>query len=179
MDQELANLWAGMDQELPQLRRELEEKTVELLKQSLEFVQKDSELQSTWEELDKARRLVERAEVERNREMVAFQIKKEGLLRDLNQAQAGEVEADKKIVDLKAQVQKEIHLFKRVKYEQGYMDRAQGKPPRYPLEADVVRVDQVESEPLVSDVPPFPTVLGSTAGSPQDPPAVQLSWLLL
>ena len=51
------------------------------------------------------------------------------------------------------------------------MDRAQGKPPRYPLEADVVRVDQVESEPLVSDVPPFPTVPGSTAGSPQDPPA--------
>ena len=64
-------------------------------------------------------------------------MEKECLLRDLNQAHASEVEANKQITDLEALVQKEIHLFKRVKYEQGYADRAQGKPPRYPLEAYV------------------------------------------
>ena len=48
---------------------------------------------------------------------VTFQIEKEGLLRILNQAQAGEVEANKQIVDQEALVQKKIHLFKYVKYD--------------------------------------------------------------
>ena len=53
---------------------------------------------------------------------------------------------------------------------QGYMNRDQWKPQRYPLEVDVARGDQVEFEPLVSDVPPFPIVPESTAGTPRDPP---------
>jgi len=79
--------------------------------------QKDSELQSTWKELEEARRLVADAQAKRDRERVAFQIEKEGLLHDLNQAHAGEVEAGKKDADLKAKIQKEIQVFKRLKYE--------------------------------------------------------------
>ena len=40
--------------------------------------------------------------------MATFQIEKEGLLRDMNQAQADKVEARKKVADFKAKVQKEI-----------------------------------------------------------------------
>ena len=58
-----------------------------------------------------------------------------------------------------------------MKYEQGYVDRAQGKPPRYPLEAEIARGDRGESGSLVSDVPPSPTVLGSTTETSRDPPA--------
>jgi len=49
------------------------------------------------------------------------------------------------------------------------MDWEQGKPSRYPFEADVALGDQVESGPLVSNVPPFSTVPGSTVGTPRDP----------
>ena len=48
-----------------------------------------------------------RSPAERNRERVAFQVKKEGLLRDLKQAQADKVEAEKKASDFKVKVQKE------------------------------------------------------------------------
>ena len=72
---------------------------------------------------------------------------------DLEQTRAGEVEANKKFFELKERVHEEIYLFKCVKYEQSYRDRAQGKPPRYPLEADV-RGDQVDFVSLVSIVPP-------------------------
>ena len=54
-DKDITKLHADVDHELARLRGELEEKTVESLKHSLELVQKDSELQSTWEKLGKAR----------------------------------------------------------------------------------------------------------------------------
>ena len=41
------------------------------------------------------------------------------MLRDLSQAQASEVEAHKKIVDIEAHAQEKIRMFKFVKYEQG------------------------------------------------------------
>ena len=58
---------------------------------------------------------------------------------DLNHA---EVEANRKIADLEVLMQEEIHLFKRIKYEQGYMDWIQEKSLRYPLKADVARGDR-------------------------------------
>ena len=60
-DNKLAKLRADMDQELARLPGKLEEKTVESLKQSLELVKKDCGLQSTREELGKARRLAKDA----------------------------------------------------------------------------------------------------------------------
>jgi len=106
-------------------------------------------------------------------------MEKECLLRDLNQAHASEVEADKKIADLEALVQKKIYLFKRVKSEQGCMDQVQGKPPRYHLEADVARGDRVESGSLVFDVPPSPGALESILRLLGILLLVQPSWLLL
>ena len=50
---------------------------------------------------------------------------KEGLLHDLKQARAGEVESNRKITKLEDQVREEVSLFKLVKYEQGYSDPAQ------------------------------------------------------
>jgi len=82
--------------------------------------QKDSELQSTQRELGKARQLAEDAKAERNRERAAFQAKNEGMLRDLKQAQVDKVEAEKKAGDFIAKVQKEVQVYKRLKYEQGY-----------------------------------------------------------
>jgi len=49
--------------------------------------------------------MAEDAQAERERERKAFQLEKEGLLHELQQAQAGEIEADKKIADLKDRVQ--------------------------------------------------------------------------
>ena len=72
--------------------------------------------------MGKACQLAKDAQAERNCESMTFQIEKEVFLRVLNQAQAGTVEANKQIVDLKALLQKEIHLFKHVKYKHGYMD---------------------------------------------------------
>ena len=63
-------------------------------------------------------------------------------------------------------------MFKRLKYEQGYKDRVQGKSPRYPLKAGVSRGDRSASGPLVFDAPPPPAALGSTTETPQDPPVV-------
>ena len=46
--------------------------------------------------------MTENAQAEHDCERVTFQIENEGLLRDPNQAQVDEVEADKKIADLEA-----------------------------------------------------------------------------
>ena len=104
MDQEMAKLQANKGQELTQLWGDLKEKIAKLLKQYMELAQKDSELQSTREELKKTCRLVEGTKAEPDHERVAFHIEKEGLPHDLNQAQAGKLEADKEIADHKAQV---------------------------------------------------------------------------
>ena len=119
---------------------------------SLELTQKDSELQSVRDEMANARHMVKDAQAERDHEKEAFQVEKEDLICDLEQARAGEVEAVRKIAELEARIQKEIHWFKRVKYMQGYKDWPQGKPPRYPLEVDVAGGDEVDSVPLVSGV---------------------------
>ena len=66
------------------------------------------------------------AEIERDSKKAAFRVKKKGLLRDLKQAQAEKVEA-KKAGDFKAKVQKEIQVYKRLKYEQEYKDRLKEK----------------------------------------------------
>ena len=102
---------------------ELEKKIAESLEKSSEL-RKDSELQSTQRKLRKARQLVEIAKAERDHKRAAFQVEKEGLLCDLKQAHADKVEAEKKAGDFKAKVHKEIQVYKRFKYEQGYKDRA-------------------------------------------------------
>ena len=61
----------------------LEKKIIESLEKSSELREKDSELQSTLNELGKACQLVEEAQAERDRERAAFQDKKEDLLSDL------------------------------------------------------------------------------------------------
>ena len=54
----------------------------------------------------------------------AFQTEREGLLHDLEQARAEEIEAKRKILGFEAQAEEEISAFKFVKYEEGYIDRA-------------------------------------------------------
>ena len=96
------------------------------------------------------------AQADRDHEKKAFQPEKEGLLHDLKQARANEVEASRKIVELEDQGREDVSLFKPVKYEQSYRNRAQRKSLRYPLEDDVVEGDQVDFMPMVSIVlPPF------------------------
>ena len=115
--------------------------------------------------------MAEVTKTEYDRERAAFQAKKEGLLRDLKQAQADKVETEKKASDFKAKVQKEIQVYKRLKYEQGYKDRAQGKVPRHPLEVNVSRGDQSASGSLIYDAPLSTIDSGLTIEAPQDPPA--------
>jgi len=78
--------------------------------------------------------LAKDTQANRDHEKEAFQAEKEDLLCYLEQVRA---EANKKIIELKDQVREEVSLFKHVKYEQGYIDWAQGKPLRYPLEGDI------------------------------------------
>ena len=75
-----------------------------------------------------------------------------------------------KIAELEARVQEEIYWFKRVKYRQAYKDWTQGKPPRYSLEADVAREDEVDFVTLVSGVFPSPTAPEMIVESSQDLP---------
>ena len=97
--------------------------------------------------------------------------KKEGLLRDLKQAQVAKVEAEKKVGDFIVKVQKEVQVFKRLKYKQGYKDQPQGKALRYPLQLSGFRGDQGASRSLASDAP-LPIVASVvTIKAPQDRPA--------
>ena len=89
--------------------------------------------------------MAEVTKVERDRERAAFQVKNKGSLRDLKQAQGKKAEVEKKAGDFKPKVQKEIQVYKRLKYEQGYKDQVQEKVPRYPLEVKVSRRDQSAS----------------------------------
>ena len=89
--------------------------------------------------------MAEVTKAERDRERAAFQVKKEGLLRNQKQAQADKVEGEKKVGNFKVKVQKEIQVYKRLKYEQGYEDQAQEKTARNPLEVNVSRGDQSAS----------------------------------
>ena len=98
--------------------------------------------------------LAKDTQAEWDREKKAFQAEKEGFLRDLEQARAGEVDAKRKIAELEDQAREEIYMFKLVKYEQGYRDWAQEKPSRYPLEVDVAKGDQVDFMPSVFVVSP-------------------------
>ena len=67
--------------------------------------------------MGKARQLAEDAKVERDRETAIFHDEKEGLLRDLKQAQVDKVETEKKAVDFITKVLKEVQVYKRLKYE--------------------------------------------------------------
>ena len=62
-------------------------------------------------------------------------------------------------------------MYKRLKYEQGYKDRAQGKAPRYPVEVNVFREDQSVSGSLPSDAPLPTTASGSTTKAPLAKPS--------
>ena len=65
--------------------------------------------------------MAEDAQAESNCKRLTFQIEKEGLLRDLNQTQLARSRSIRRLLISKDLVQKETHLFKRVKYEHGYM----------------------------------------------------------
>ena len=64
-------------------------------------LEQDSELQFHPKGVGRSTLLAKDAQVECDRERAAFQIEKECLLHDLNQAQADEVEAEKKAADSK------------------------------------------------------------------------------
>ena len=111
------------------------------------------ELQSTRRESREAFQLTKDTKAERDCEKTAFQAEKEGLLHDLKQAQVAKVKAEKKASDFITKLQKEVQVFKHLKYEQGYKYRAQGKALRYPLKVGISREDQGASESLASDAP--------------------------
>ena len=116
----------------------------------MELRQKDSKLQFTQSELGEARHLTKDAKTECDRERATFQAEQESLLCDLKQAQVDKVETEKAGYFM-AKVQKEVQVYKRLKYEQGYKDRAQGKSPRYPLEVSISRGYQSVYGSLASD----------------------------
>ena len=87
-----------------------------------ELGEKDSELQSTRRELREACQLAKVTKAERDSERAAFQIEKEGLLRDLKQAQIDKIEAEKNAGEFKVKVRKEIQVYKSLNFEQGYKD---------------------------------------------------------
>ena len=72
--------------------------------------------------MGEARQLAEDAKVERDRERAIFHDEKEGLLRDLKQAQVDKIETEKKAGDFIAKVQKKVQVYKHLKYEQGEKD---------------------------------------------------------
>ena len=103
----------------------------ELKGKSSELELRGSKLNSIHEQLEETRCLAKDAQAKRDHEKEAFQTGREGLLHDLEQARAEE------IIEFEAHAKEKISAFKFMKYEQGYIDRALGKPPRYPLEVDV------------------------------------------
>ena len=58
---------------------------------------------------------------------------------ELKQALADKAEAEKQVDEDMARLQKEIKVFKFMKYRDGYSDGAQGKSLGYPLEAGSLR----------------------------------------
>jgi len=109
------------DEELTKLGEELKGK-------SLELEQKASELHCG--QLMEARRLAKDAQADCDHEKEAFQMEKENLLCDLEQVRA---EVNRKVAELKDQVQEKVFLLKLVKYKQGYIYRAQEKRRGIPL----------------------------------------------
>ena len=72
--------------------------------------------------MDKTCQLAEDAKAECDREKAALQAEKKNLLHDLRQAHVYKVEAEKKAGDFLAKVQKEVQVYKHLKYEQEYKD---------------------------------------------------------
>ena len=82
------------DGELAKLREELKGKSSKL-------EQRGSELNSVQEQIGEARRLAEDTQAKRDHEKEAFQMEREGLLRDVEQARAGKVETQRKIIEFR------------------------------------------------------------------------------
>ena len=100
---------------------------------------RDSELQATSQRLEAANRLAKGIKTELDYERSVFQSEKDGLLCELEQALADKAEVEKQVDEDVVRLQKEVNVFKFIKYRDGYNDGAQDKPPRYPLRAGILR----------------------------------------
>jgi len=90
----------------------------------------------------------------------------------LQQALADKEKTKKQADEDVARLQKEVKIFKLMKYRDGYNDGMQGNPLRYPLGVGILRADQGSMEVLASHAPPMPddsatatTIIGSSRDS--------------
>ena len=104
-----------LQQELSQAREELDNKSLELRK-------RDSELQAASQGLEAANRQAEDAKVELDCARSVFQSKMDGLWRELDQALAEKEETEKQTDKNVARLQKEVKVFKLIKYRDEYND---------------------------------------------------------
>ena len=95
--------------------------------EGLEAGEKYFELHAASQGLEAANRLAEGVKTELDRKRIAFQSKKDDLMRELKQVLADKAEAEKQVDEDVARLQKEIKVFKFMKYRDGYNDRAQSK----------------------------------------------------
>ena len=136
-------------QEPPQAREELKNKSLELKK-------RDSELQMDSQGLGVANRQAEDAKAEFDCVKNVFQSEKDGLWRELEQTLAEKEETEKQADEDVARLQKEVKVFKLMKYWDRYNDWVQSKPPRYPIDAGSLLADRGTVEVLVSHAPSMP-----------------------
>ena len=151
--------------ELPLVRGELGKRISEL--------EKGSELQSALKELSAVRQLIEDAKAEHDCERIAFQDEKEDWFHQLEQALAGKAEAEE-AGDVVARVQKEVWIFKLMKYKEGYKDGAQGKASRYPFEIRISCGYQGTLTSLASDATSLPDAPIAVIGATQDLPTSEV-----
>ena len=70
-------------------------------------------------------------------ERAASRREKDQLQDNLERASAGQREAEQLVIDDQMRQQRDIDLYKRIKYTQGYEDHEQGKKPKYSVNDDV------------------------------------------
>ena len=141
-----------LGQELSQAREEMENKSSELEK-------KDSELQAAFQGLEAANRLAGGFKAELNPRKAYSRARRMASCVSWSWRLLIRWRSRSKDV---ARLQKEVKVFKFLKYRDRYNDGAQGEPSRYPLGAGSLSTDQGTVEVLTSYAPSMPDVSAMT-----------------
>ena len=109
-----------LQQELSRAEKKLEKKDSELEKKYLE-------LQVATKGLKAANQLAKDIKVELNRERIIFQGVKNGLLREVEWALVDKTEVENQTDEDVERLQREVNVFKLMKYRDGFNEGVQGK----------------------------------------------------
>jgi len=142
-----------------------------------ELEKRDSELQPASQRLEVANWQTEGVKAELDRERNVFQSENDDLLRKLEQVLADKAEAEKQADEI-ARLEKEVKVFKLMKYQHIYNDVVQGKQPRYPLGAgaSAQTKGQWKSWPPIAPSMPDASATALVVGASRDPlPSVALA----